>query len=101
MVTHDLDLEGVTVLPPEADPPLSVDADAELTRAIAGESFQAIARQSAEIVQAAGTPKDSGAASPPARENRRTAAPACLARARVCPCRRNFCSHDKIRRRAV
>ena len=37
---------------------MSVDADAELTRAIAGESFQAIARQSAEIVQAAGTPKD-------------------------------------------
>jgi hypothetical protein len=45
MVTHDLDLEGVIVLPPEADSPLSVDADAELTRAIAGESFQAIARE--------------------------------------------------------
>jgi hypothetical protein len=56
MVIHDLNIVGVTLPPAEADAPLPVDADAELARAIAGESFQAIARQSPKIVQAARTP---------------------------------------------
>jgi len=43
MIVHDLDVVGLTVFPPEADPPLVVDANAVLTRAISVKLLQTIA----------------------------------------------------------
>jgi hypothetical protein len=39
MIVDDLDVKGVTVTPPEADPPLLVDPDAVLALAIAFQSL--------------------------------------------------------------
>jgi hypothetical protein len=58
MVVHDLDVVSVALSPAKRDAPLPVDPAAELSRAITSESLQVIARQPAEVVQAAGTPKD-------------------------------------------
>jgi hypothetical protein len=42
VIIDNLDLESVSVLPPEADPPLVVDSDAVLTRTIASQGFQPV-----------------------------------------------------------
>jgi hypothetical protein len=58
VIVRDLDVVGVAVLPAEADPPLAIDADAELPRTIAGESFEPIARKATQILEAARPAKD-------------------------------------------
>jgi hypothetical protein len=54
MVIHDLDVQrpGRSFRPLEANPPLPVDADAELPGTIALQSLKVVARQGAQIVQA-------------------------------------------------
>jgi hypothetical protein len=42
MVIDDLDVQGVTVTPPETDPPLLVDPDAVLALSIALQSLELI-----------------------------------------------------------
>jgi hypothetical protein len=44
MVIHDLRIGSVAIVPSEANPPSSVDADAELSSAIARQSLEPIAR---------------------------------------------------------
>jgi 1,4-alpha-glucan branching enzyme len=56
VVVDDLDAPGIAFMPAKADPPLPVDA--ELSRAIAGERFQAVARQSPKILEAACSSQD-------------------------------------------
>ena len=51
MVVRDFDVVDVAFLPPEADPPLLVDADAVLTFAIPFELLQSVSRRYSEIVQ--------------------------------------------------
>lgn len=50
MVVEYLDIVRVPVFPAEADPPLVVDANTVLPRAIPSEFFQAIARRRTEIL---------------------------------------------------
>ena len=54
MIIDDFDLMGMTLAPLETQPVLVVDADAKLTLTIASQSFQPVARQCREIVQAIG-----------------------------------------------
>jgi hypothetical protein len=56
VVIHDLDIYGTwrTFRPSEADSPLIIDADAELSSPVAFESLQPIAPQGAEDAYAAG-----------------------------------------------
>jgi hypothetical protein len=58
MVVHDQNVVSVVTLPAEADPPLSVDADAELPLAIARQSLEPVARRPAQILQATRSPED-------------------------------------------
>jgi hypothetical protein len=55
MVINDLHIERVSVLPPEADAPLLIDADTVLSLAIALQRFQLIRRRNYEIAQINGT----------------------------------------------
>jgi len=48
MIIYDLNFIGMTVLPVEADAPLIVDADAQLTLTIAAELFKAVGRRYAK-----------------------------------------------------
>jgi hypothetical protein len=52
VVVNDLDVEGVTRAPTEAHSPLIVDANAVLSRSVATELLEAVARWYAEIIQA-------------------------------------------------
>ena len=54
MVVGDFDTVGVVVLPAEAEPPLLIDADAELAGAAAFEGFESVAGRVAEIGEEAG-----------------------------------------------
>ena len=54
MVIDNLYVEGITVLPAKADPPLIVDSDAMLTRPFAFEAFEAIGRGHAKIRKRSG-----------------------------------------------
>jgi hypothetical protein len=49
VVVADLDLVRVAVLPDEADAPLVVDADAELSGAVPGEPLEAVAGRAAQV----------------------------------------------------
>ena len=49
MVVDDLDVVGVAVSPREADAPLVVDSDAELTRTPPAQLLEVIARRHAEV----------------------------------------------------
>ena len=51
MIVHDRDIVRVAVLPPKADAPLIVDANAVLASAIALELFESIAGRNAEIFE--------------------------------------------------
>jgi len=51
VVVHHLDLLCVAVLPGEADPILVVDPDAVLSTAISTENFEAVAWESAQVVE--------------------------------------------------
>ena len=51
MIVHDLNILGSAIVPAETDPPLIIDPDAVLPRAIASKSFKAIARRHTEIVE--------------------------------------------------
>jgi len=48
MIIDNLHIARSVLVPLKADPPLGVDADAVLSLAVAGESLEAIARQSSE-----------------------------------------------------
>ncbi len=63
VIVDDLDIEGVTIAPDKTDPPLVVDANTVLARTIARQTFQAIARRNAQIVQSGGAIKHSQLAS--------------------------------------
>jgi hypothetical protein len=52
VVVHDLNIEGVTIAPLEADPVLIVDANAVLPLPVALESLQPIPWEQCEIRQA-------------------------------------------------
>ena len=54
MIINNLNLEGIAVSPPKADPPLVIDANAVLASAIALELLQAVAGRDAEIVELLG-----------------------------------------------
>jgi hypothetical protein len=51
VVVHYLDLLGPAVVPDEADPILVIDPDAVLALPIAGEGFEVIARERAEVLE--------------------------------------------------
>jgi hypothetical protein len=54
MVVDDFDIRRSSVRPPEADPPLIIDADAVLAEAIALECLQSVAsRRSHRILRTA------------------------------------------------
>jgi hypothetical protein len=53
VVVHDLDISRVSCIPGEADPPLVIDSNAELTGAIPHESLQAIRRRNSKILECA------------------------------------------------
>jgi len=51
MIVDDLDVQGVTVTPPEADPPLLVDPYAVLALAIAPQSLELIRTWNRKVFQ--------------------------------------------------
>ena len=51
MIVHDLNILGSAIVPAETDPPLIIDPDAVLPRAIAREPFEAVTRRYTEIVE--------------------------------------------------
>jgi hypothetical protein len=51
-MVDDPDVVGITRLPAEADPPLTVDADAVLAGAVTAEPFESVAGWHAQIVDA-------------------------------------------------
>lgn len=53
MIINDLDLVRVTISPDEADAVLVVDPDAVLSSSIAGQRFEPIARERAQIPESA------------------------------------------------
>ena len=54
VIVHNFDLIGVPFAPHEADAPLVVDADAELTCSISRERLQAIPRRRSQVVDGSG-----------------------------------------------
>jgi hypothetical protein len=54
MIIHDLNLEGITIVPAEADAPLIIDANAPLTSAIADEPFEAVGRRNPQVFNGRG-----------------------------------------------
>ncbi len=50
MVIDNLDIEGMTALEQETNPPLAIDANAPLPRTITRELFQLIGRRQAQIL---------------------------------------------------
>ena len=63
VIVDDLDIERVTIAPDKTDPPLVIDANTVLARTIARQTFQAIARRNAQIVQSGRAVKHSQLAS--------------------------------------
>lgn len=51
MVIHDFDLVGIAMFPTKTDPPLVVEADAELTGADSSEFLEPIPRGNREVVE--------------------------------------------------
>ena len=51
VIIDDLDVKGVTLTPPETDPPLLVDPDAVLALAIAFQSLELIRARNRKILQ--------------------------------------------------
>lgn len=51
MVVDDLHVFGCTRVPPEAQAPLAIDANAVLTVALALQRFEAIARRDAQVIK--------------------------------------------------
>ncbi len=51
VVVHDLSVVRIAAVPSEADPPLVVDPDAALARAITAQPFQTVPRRHTKIVQ--------------------------------------------------
>jgi len=51
VVVHDLDFPCFTLAPPEADPPLIVDADAMLTASVTVQDFEAVTWRNPKIVK--------------------------------------------------
>jgi hypothetical protein len=51
VVVHDLDVQGVSLLPTKADPPLLVHSDAVLTATLSREALQSIPGGRAQILQ--------------------------------------------------
>jgi len=58
VVVRDLDGVGVAALPPEADAPLVVEADAVLTGPVAGEPLESVAWRDAEVGERLGGVED-------------------------------------------
>ena len=52
MVIHDFNIEGISVLPAKADPPLVVNADAVLSFAVALECFEPVTGRDLELLKA-------------------------------------------------
>jgi hypothetical protein len=50
VVVHDLDIEYMAVFKSKANAPLVVDADAELTTAVAFERFEPVVRGYSQVV---------------------------------------------------
>ena len=51
MVVNYLNVEGIAIFPCEANPPLIVDPDAELTTAVTREGLEPIARRHPQIIE--------------------------------------------------
>jgi hypothetical protein len=51
MVIDDLDVDGASFLPTEADPPLIIDSYAVLARTVAAQRFEAVTRRNAQILE--------------------------------------------------
>jgi hypothetical protein len=54
VIVGDFHIEGITVFPAEANPPLIVDPDAVLTLSIPGKPFEAIPGRHSQIGQGIG-----------------------------------------------
>jgi hypothetical protein len=54
VVVDDLDVMGISISPSKANPPLPVDPNAVLSRAVASQDLQPVARRRAEIGKRAG-----------------------------------------------
>jgi hypothetical protein len=55
VVVDDLDLEGVTAAPDEADPPLAIDSDAVLPRPIPFQLLEPIGRRDPQVFDPLGS----------------------------------------------
>jgi hypothetical protein len=55
VIINNFDFLSTTRLPPETDPELVVDPDAELPRAAAFQGFQAIARRNPQVLELRGS----------------------------------------------
>ena len=51
MVTHNLDIIGLPILPPETDAPPVVDANAMLADTVALQSFESISSNGSQVVK--------------------------------------------------
>jgi hypothetical protein len=51
MVINNLDVVGISRLPSEADPPLFMDPDAELSLPVAPRSFEPVAWRHSQILE--------------------------------------------------
>jgi hypothetical protein len=58
MVVHNLDVMCLSRLPPKAEPPLIVNADAVLAGSIPSQLLQSVARRTSEIVRRLGSVQD-------------------------------------------
>jgi hypothetical protein len=58
MVVSDFDIESISISKRKADPPLAVDADAELARAITSQRFESIGRQGGQVLDSFGVGQD-------------------------------------------
>jgi hypothetical protein len=54
MIVDDLDVVGVTVFPPETDPPLFIDPDVVLSLSVPGKLFESVSWGNAHIIQRLG-----------------------------------------------
>jgi hypothetical protein len=55
VIINNLDVERISILPSEADPPLIVDANAVLARAVPFQGFPSITRRRSEVAKFDGT----------------------------------------------
>jgi hypothetical protein len=51
VIVRNLNIEGISTLPPKADSPLIIDANAELPRPISSQFLQTIGRRHSQVIE--------------------------------------------------